>query len=655
MCLSIALLATGVLWESSFAQGQEPAEHEAKLCQLVLAKLEATHLAAVPFDDALAHRLLERFLAALDPERIYFLQSDIAEFETERDTLDDLLLQGRLEFATRVHDRLLERMEARGEALLGSIHANHDFEAEDFYRPVRKLADYPTAENVADVCRRHAKFQLLARMATGESLSEARHAVAKRVAARERRFRDLDRERLTATYLASAASAYDPHTKYLSPTALKELKIALTRQLVGIGVYLRSEEGLTVVTKLVPGGAAEKDGRLRPGDRIVALSQGEETKLADVRGTSLQSIVEQIRGPAGTVVRMRVEREDDSSEIIAIHRAPVELRDHVASGRIVEVESSKRPPLSIGVIDLPGFYGSSGLVSRGNAPGRSSTSDLERILAGFSEQGVAAVVLDLRRNAGGLLDEAISVTGLFVDAGPVVQVRDRTDEIRLLEDKRSGAAWEGPLIVLTSRQTASAAEIVAGAIQDYRRGLIVGAAATYGKGTVQSLVPILDGTTGANDDELGALKVTVSQFYRPLGDSTQQRGVAADLELPSPDAAARGGESSLTDALAFDRIRSAKIERYDFVQPGMIGDLTLLSATRRESDVDFERIRDELALAAKLRERKWVRLDLGAVRTSLFGESGRADAGHQSAAANDPTLREALEITRDYVETLASF
>ena len=620
----------------------EPGEREAKLCQLVLRSLESTHLLGRPFDDALAHRLFERFLAALDPDRLYFLKADVEEFEAERDTLDDRLAEGRLDFAGRVYGRLLERVETRGPQLMANVAAEHDFDAEDYHFPSRQLAEYPTADDVAELCRKHVKFLLLEKMSSvvGATPREARDAVAEHLSRQHERMRDLDVHRLTATYLSAAAAAYDPHSRYLSPSDLKDLEISITLRLVGIGAYLRTEGGVVLVTKLVAGGAAEKDGRLRPGDRIIAVGQGEKETFSRIRGERLGEVVRMIRGAVGTTVRLLVLHDDDSSELIAIRRAAVELVDSVAKGRTHEITADGKRTLAIGILDLPTFYGPSAASAEASVGRRSATDDVAEILSDFQRRGVDAVVLDLRANFGGLLEEALGVAGLFIDSGPLVQIKGRAGEPRIMFDDRPGMTWEGPLVVLTSRYTASAAEIVAGAIQDYRRGLIVGAPATFGKGTVQSIVPLGDESAGEARG-LGGLKVTVSQFYRPLGDSTQERGVTADLELPSADAPRGRREASLPGALAFGRVRSARIERNDFVRPGLTTKLALLSQKRLETSVEFQSIRDDIVRAARFRDRKWVRLRLDEVRALTGGRD-----------ANGALLGEALQIVRDYVLAL---
>lgn len=653
MFLSTVPLVAFVLSGTLCGDVPSPGERDVKLCQFVLKSLETTHISGRPFDDTLARRLFDLYLEALDPDRLYFLQSDVEEFKAERDTLDDRLAAGSVEFAMRVYNRLLERIESRAEALIENVAVEHDFDADEYHFLTRHLADYPTENDVAEVCRKRIKFLLLEKMADGASLPQARKAVAGRLDAQHNRLRDLDIHRVTSMYLAAAASAYDPHTRYLSPAALKNLEISLTLRLVGIGAHLRSEDGVTVVTKLVAGGAAEKDARLQPGDRIVAVAQGEKGKFIDVRGVRLELVVQMIRGAVETIVRLRVLHGDDSPELITMRRAAVELVDRVAKGRTRTVRFDEKDAITIGILDLPAFYGTSA-ESPGKAPAkaRSSTDDVARILTGFQAQGVDAVIFDLRENSGGLLEEALGVAGLFIDAGPLVQIKGRTDEPRVMLDERPGMVWDGPLVVLTSRYTASAAEIVAGAVQDYRRGLVVGAPATFGKGTVQSIVPLGDEAAGPKTRELGALKVTVSRFYRPLGASTQERGVAADLELPSPGAFSDRREAALPGALAFDRIGSAEIERDDFVRPGMTAKLALLSEKRIETSVDFERIRDNIARSAELRARKWVRLRLYDVRALTAAKDTSPLLRSSTEAAIDAALEEALEITRDYVLAL---
>jgi carboxyl-terminal processing protease len=464
--------------------------------------------------------------------------------------------------------------------------------------------------------------------------------------------------------------------------------------LEGIGAKLQYDDGLTKVTELVPGGAADKDGRLKPGDHVLAVGQGREGEMVDVEDMNINEVVKLIRGKAGTVVRLKVKPADKGEpKVIDITRASIELKDSEARAEVIDLsepvadkdskdsdgkeknvsqaraqilEHSRKPdgtPYKIGVIDLPSFY----MDMKGSRLGledyKSTTRDMERILRDFKAKGVDAVILDLRRNGGGALNEAISTTGLFIDEGPVVQVKDSNGRVQQLDDPDKGVAWDGPLVVLQSKFSASASEIFAGAIQDYGRGLILGDRTSHGKGTVQSMIylgqELFSGLSNA--PPLGALKITIQQFYRPDGDSTQNRGVVSDVELPSITSHLDVGESDLDYALKFDRVNSAPYAKVNLVDKRMVDELRARSAQRVAQSDDFQKVEKKISRYKQLKEEKNVTLNESkfmAERADFNSDKEEEKQLEQLEDSNRPVVKrdyyfnEALAVTLDYLQLL---
>jgi carboxyl-terminal processing protease len=408
---------------------------------------------------------------------------------------------------------------------------------------------------------------------------------------------------------------------------------------------------------------AERDGRLRAGDRIVGVSEGEGGAVADVTAMRLADVIRRIRGKRGTTVRLDVLHEGGAAEAIVLQRARIEIQDRAAQGEVIRREAAGTA-LAVGVITLPSFYRDFAAFAKGAEEARSSSRDLRALLEGFRRQSVDVVVIDLRRNPGGALLEAVQVTGLFIDVGPVTQIKGPGEEVETESDTEAGVAWDGPLVVLTSRFTASAAEIFAGAIQDHGRGLVVGDRTTHGKGTIQTLVPL--GAEGDDDrpGALGTLKLTVSQFYRPLGQSTHGLGVTPDIELPSLSSH-EGGEEDLGRRVRLDRIPALRFDRQDLAAPDVVAALRRRSEARTEASEEFTRIRRDIARHLESRSRRWIPL----AREKFVAEIGpppgapveakspalRADPklelsapAHGVRAPLDPYLSEVLEIATDY-------
>jgi len=645
-----------------WADPQEPSSVDRQITRTVVYHLCEGHLLDRELDDEISERCLGIFLKTLDPWKVYFYQSDIDTFTERQDDLDDLILNADVSFGYTVFKVFLQRVDERV-ALVEEILAGPlDFTADETMISDRDLARYPrTFADARDTWRKRIKYELLMLKTDDTEGQEALDKLKQRYESLKRRMHQTDEEELLEMYLTSMTSSFDPHTSYMSASTLKNFEIAMKLELEGIGASLQSVDGLTVVKKIITGGAADKDGRLHVEDKIVGVGQGEDGEIVDTVDMKLKDVVDLIRGKKGTVVRLEVIPLDDPKrKIIDITRAKIELTDSEAQGKVFEDgRKSDGQPYRIGVIDLPSFYMDMDRARAGDPDYKSTTRDVRRILESFKAEGVDAVILDLRLNGGGSLTEAINCTGLFIDEGPVVQVKDAKGRITPYHDLEPGTVWAGPLIVLTSKFSASASEILAGAIQDYRRGLIVGDHSTHGKGTVQSLMDLGKRLFPvAASPEMGALKITMQQFYRPLGASTQKKGVEADLELPSLTTHLDVSESDLDYPIEFDKVEQLAFSAVDQVNQAICDQLRRASELRQEKSEDFQKVQKRIARYLEQKERKYVTLNEEKFlkeRAELNTDKEEEQALEDAANPDKPTIErdyyldEAMAIMVDYL------
>ena len=518
----VGILLLGVCFRAS-ADPVGPEPIDTQITKLVSFYLQEQHLSKHKLDDEISKRFLEMFLKTLDPMKVYFLQSDIDKFEKQRLVLDDQIRKGDIQFAYDVFQVFLKRIDERVAWAEEFVDVEHDFTVDEEILRDPDEAHYAKSEAEArERWRKRIKFDLLRLRVDDEEMTEEKQKdkVRRRYVSFAKRMHQTDRDELLEMYLTAMTMSFDPHTSYMSPSSYKNFEIQMRLQLDGIGAELRSIDGYTVVNKIIPEGAADKEGSLKAQDRIIGVGQDVDGELEDVVDMKLGEVVKRIRGQRGTIVRLEVTDEDGlNRRVINITRAKIELKDSEAQQAVFEHGTKPSgEPFLIGVIDLPSFYLDMDGARRGDPDYRSTTRDVRKILEGFNEKGVDAVILDLRRNGGGSLQEAINLTGLFIEGGPVVQVKGPDGYVQAYEDNDTSILWKGPLVVMTSKFSASASEILAGAIQDYGRGLIIGDHATHGKGTVQSLMDLgLQLFRGMrNPPAYGALKITMQQFYRPV-------------------------------------------------------------------------------------------------------------------------------------------
>ncbi|HKM51901.1 MAG TPA: carboxy terminal-processing peptidase [Isosphaeraceae bacterium] len=576
------------------AQAPVPTNEDQETAKTVVNLLEQGHMARPVIDDEIAVKWCNKFLKDLDPQKFYFLKGDIEGFKKEATTLDDQIRDGNIDFARRVFERFLQRADERYQTIMELLKQKVDFTTDEYLTDDPDKLDYPVDKKEADErWRKKIKLDLLQLRADKTDEAEAIHKLSVRYKDRNRMFHQFDSSELLEVYLSSLTTTFDPHSSYLSAKNLEDmLNQQLHLSLEGIGASLRSEDGYAVVTEIVPGMAADKDGRLQPEDKIVGIQKenGEEIDLVEKK---LSDVVRFIRGPRGTKVRLIVQpAESKERKIFELTRERIELTEQHAKAKILQTKINGKE-LKIGIINLPAFYGDTMALLRGEPNAVSATSDCRKILSDFKASGVDAVVVDLRDNGGGLLEEAKTLSGLFIDTGPVVQVKE-VFGVRHLDDDDEGTAWDGPLVVLINKLSASASEIFAGVIKDYGRGLVVGDASTFGKGTVQSIVQIGDHTRRRDRKNHGALKLTIQQFYRANGDSTQINGVAPHVHLPSIRDYMDFGEGKMDNALKFEKVPELAHDNYHKVSPELATLLNDRSANRRKSDPKFQKLDERI-------------------------------------------------------------
>jgi len=665
--LGLCLAVVAGLWSSVPAGLVSPRPNDRHVTNVVMSLVRHEHLSKRTLDDEISERGLQSFLKTLDPMKMYFYRSDVAEFMRRRHDLDDMLKEKDISFAYTVFRRFLTRVDERLRTIDGLLEQEFDFALDEEMLTDRDLLQYPLDETESlDRWRRRIKYDLLVLKGDKKEDTEARDKLRRRYHSFAKRMHQADADELLEWYLTAITSSFDPHTTYMSRSTLENFRIQMRLNLEGIGAALQPVDGYTVVSKVIPGGAADEHGKLKPEDRIISVGQGEEGEMVDIVDMKLQDVVQLIRGKAGTVVRLGVIPASSSeTKVYSITRAKIELKDSEARGEIIEEgKKADGSPLRIGVIDLPSFYMDMEAAGRGIEHYKSTTVDVKRILEDFNEKQVDVVVLDLRRNGGGSLTEAIELTGLFIESGTVVQVKDSGGHIQAFDDRDRGMSWGGPLVVVTSKFSASASEILAGAVQDYRRGLVVGDSATHGKGTVQSLLELGKQLFRIpNPPNLGALKITMQQFYRPNGDSTQRRGVLADVTLPSITDHMDVGEADLDYAIEFGTVPAARYPRYNMVAPEITQVVKSRSEARVRESEDFTKLVKNIERYKAQKEKKKVTLN----ETKFFAERAELDAEKEEekqleeqvqpddeVVKRDFYFNEVLAITSDYFRLLQS-
>ena len=619
---TVSLIATVTLLTTPLGQAVELSEKDSgKIARVVGFLLSQTHFKRTPLNDDISTAFLRKYMESLDYSRMVFLQPDYDEFEAKYGTLlDNLTKRGDVSPAFEIHKRYFTRLKTAHSWLEEIIWTKFDFTIDESFTTDRTKANWPANEEEArDLWRKRVKYEVLgtrlgkrrgveamkAKLNNGEVARKDDGTPVKpydiktekeKILRRYERFlrvrTEMDSGDVLQVYLTALSNGYDPHSDYFSPREAENFEINnIKLSLTGIGARLQWDDGYTKLIELVPGGPAIRSKKLKPGDRITAVAQGEEGEAVDVIEMELDKVVDKIRGEKGTMVRLTiipVDAADDSeTREVRLIRDKIKLTDSLAKSQVIDYPGENDSQPRLGVINLPQFY-------------ENCARDVALILERFRKEKVSGVVLDLRRNGGGLLPEAVKLAGLFIDQGPMVQVIDSRRRKQVLQDNDTKIGYDGPMVVLVGKLSASASEIVAAALQDYGRALIVGSLSTHGKGTVQTVMPL---NNWVRLPDSGKLKLTVSKFYRVVGSTTQKQGVTPDLILPSPYDYMEIGEATLPNSLEADHTEKLNYRRVNRVA-GRIEPLTKLSNERVKNDQDFAYILEDIeTLKKRLKDR----------------------------------------------------
>jgi carboxyl-terminal processing protease len=557
--------------------------------------LEEGHYTRQRLNEDVSKKFLQTYLELLDFSHLFFTQKDVDDLNAKygNSIAGDVLL-GTLKPAYEIYDLYSKRVDERVAKIRELLKQPVDFKSDTTIELSRQKSPWPKDEAEADqLWRGRIANELLQEQLSEHPIEPAPQLVGRRYDRLARNVHEQDKDEQMKLFLDALAQTYDPHSEYLSKADMKNFSINMGLSLVGIGAMLRSEDGYAKIENLVPGGPAQMDGRLKVGDRISAVAQG-QAEFVDVREMRLDKVVEMIRGKKGTRVRLLVIPADATDpsrrKNVELVRDQIKLKDQEARADIIIRNDENGDPIKLGWLTLPSFYADM------DKHQKSTTRDVMALLKRLKKENIAGLVVDLRRNGGGSLEEALSLTGLFLKSGPIVQTKDYNGSIRISSNPDPGIAYSGPLVILISRQSASASEIFAAALQDYGRAVIAGDKNTFGKGTVQTILPIgrFASLLGSQSDEDGALKLTIQKFYRIAGGSTQLHGVASDIVLPSLSDLPEFGEGALKSPLPYDEVPKAKYTKWSDTHSLFIDQLKIRSEERLKNDPEFHYVMEDI-------------------------------------------------------------
>ena len=621
----------------------KPAAQQGQAASLASRVLSRAHYKATPLDDAMSEKIFDRYFKSLDAEKLFFVQADLDQFAGARSKLDDAIMGEKLDLPFSIYNVYQQRFNERIGYARELLKTRPDFTLDESYQYDREKADWAKSDaEVKDLWRKRVKNDWLRLKLAGKDDKAIRETLDKRYENYLSRSRKLNSEDVFQIFMNAYAMSIEPHTNYLGPRASDNFDIQMRLSLEGIGAVLQTRDEYTVIREIVAGSPAGMSGKLKVGDRIMAVGQNESGPLTDVLGWRIDDVVQQIRGAKDSTVRLQVLPADAGPDgkpvTIALVRKKISMEEQSAKKTIMEVRDGgvKR---RIGVISLPTFYMDFEARRKGDKDYKSATRDVARLLGELKKDKVDNVLLDLRNNGGGSLTEAVELTGLFIDRGPVVQQRSADGKVEVESDTLPGLAWDGPVGVLINRGSASASEIVAAALQDYGRGIIIGEP-SFGKGTVQTLLN-LDRFAQADKARLGELKMTIAQFFRINGGTTQLRGVTPDIKLPTIADAENFGESSYDNALPYTVIKPAV-----YIPAGEVKDIVPLLQKRYEArvakDKDFQYLVDDINYVKKQRKENLISLNEVARRKEREQQEQRAKLREARLAAapspDDPIL-----------------
>lgn len=613
--LSLALLFSFTLFSgASFGVVQpvdvdelRPYDHHRRSAIIIVRVINSYHYHNRDLDDKLSEEILDRYIESLDPNRSFFTQKDIDTINIYRDRLDNAIKDARLWPAFNIFKIYRSRVERRVEKNLQMLDKPFDFTIDEQYEFDRSEA--PWAKNgveLDEVWRKRLKSEMLGMKLSDKSDEEIVESMKKRYESLRDRVVQLTADEVFQSFINAYTLSLEPHTSYMSPSTAENFSISMRLSLTGVGLVLSTDNEYTVVESVVTGGPADLNGEIQPDDHIVGVAQGDDGEIEDIVGWRLQDVVEKIRGPKDSIVRLEVVSQkggvDGPQRVVRLQRNKIKLEDQAAQSKIFE-KAGENGKLKIGVIDIPTFYRDFKGESDGDEDFRSTTRDVAKLIEELKEENVDGIVIDLRNNGGGSLLESTELTGLFIPTGPVVQVKNTNGKLDIERDSDPKVVWDGPLAVLVNRNSASASEIFAGAIQDYQRGLIIGEP-TFGKGTVQTLID-LERFVRDSEDPLGRLRLTMAQFFRVNGGSTQYRGVMPDILFPMVSNDEEHGERSLENSIPWASVDPLKVSK---------GALYGLSEVRErhyariDRDPGFQYLNADAQHAKELKNRKFLEL-----------------------------------------------
>src|SRR6184192_2897570 len=646
---SLALCA--ILFTATIAAPPAMAASRETIAMSVGRLLEEGHYTRQKLNEDVSRKFLQTYLEMLDFSHLFFTQKDVDDLNAKYGSsmAGDVLL-GNLKPAYEIYALYTKRMDDRVAKIKELLKQPIDFKGSATVELSRQKSSWPKDDAEADqLWRGRIANELLQEHLSEHPIEPPAQLVARRYDRLARNVHEEDKDEQMKLYLDALAQAYDPHSEYLSKADMKNFSINMGLSLVGIGAMLRSEDGYAKIESLVPGGPAQVDGRLKVGDRITAVGQG-SADFVDVREMRLDKVVEMIRGKKGTHVRLLVIPADATDpsrrKNVELVRDEIKLKDQEARADIIIRKDENGNNIKLGWLTLPSFYADM------DKHQKSTTRDVVALLKRLKKEDIAGLVVDLRRNGGGSLEEALSLTGLFLKSGPIVETKDYNGTIRISSDPDSGIAYSGPMVVLTSRQSASASEIFAAALQDYGRAVIVGDKNTFGKGTVQTILPIgrFASLLGSHSDEDGALKLTIQKFYRVAGGSTQLHGVASDIVLPSLSDLPEFGESALKNALPYDEVTKAKYTKWSDNHSLFVDQLRRRSEERAKNDPEFHYVMEDMnRLRHKIDENR-ISLNEDARKKELADDKLRKETRSKERLARNQEEPSIYRVTLDTVD-----
>jgi carboxyl-terminal processing protease len=615
--------------------------------------LERAHYSRRKLDDSVSKQLLKNYLERWDYNHLFFTQKDVDGFNAKyATTLDDDIMAGNVDPALQIFAVYKKRVENRVAMVKELLAGKFEFNSARTVEMNRQKSPWPKDDAEADqLWRDRIEGEMLDRSLMQDKTETPVKVLTRRYEQLQRNIREQGDEDVIASFLSVLSETYDPHSEYMSRSQLDSFNINMSLQLVGIGAVLTSEEGYAKIRELVPGGPADMDGRLKVGDRVTAVAQG-DSQFVETVDMKLDKVVEMIRGKEDTTVRLKVipvsATDPADRKVIEIVRKKVKLKEQEAKAEIVERTLPDGSKQRLGWIILPSFYAD--MQHSGAEGAKSTTKDVLVLLERLKKENIHGLVMDLRRNGGGSLEEAVNLTGLFIKKGPVVIARDSNGHENALRDKDANVAYDGPMIVLTNKLSASASEIFAAALQDYNRAVVVGDSSTFGKGTVQTMVELgnimalsLSGRDGSN--EAGALKLTIQKFYRVSGGSTQLQGVMSDIKLPSLWDNTEIGESALKGPMPFDTIGAATYEKQE--RPLFKQELKQRSSTRVAGDQEFQWIQDDVDRGKKRIAENKVSLNEKTRRAELDEDKARKEKRNADRAKLKASEDAVFSVTLD--------